>query len=111
MQRQQQEQEEEAAAAAAANTTSPRTKVNVYGDPVVVRPHISPRTKRLTKKHLKGEDFQGNYGQRLYQYGVKDFHNVSQIASTTPSQPRPRARAFLLSFRFSVSLSPCVFLV
>jgi hypothetical protein len=71
--RQQQEQEEQDAAARGAAS---RTKTNVYGDPVQVRPHISPRTKRLSRQHLKSEDFAGNYGQRLYQYGVTDFRKV-----------------------------------
>ena len=71
--RQQQEQEEQDAARTVAAS---RTKTNVYGDPVQVRPHISPRTKRLSRQHLKSEGFAGNYGQRLYQYGVTDFRKV-----------------------------------
>ena len=63
--RQQQEQEEQDAA----EKTASRTKTNVYGDPVQVRPHINPRTKRLSPAS-QGVDFAGNYGQRLYQYGV-----------------------------------------
>ena len=74
--RQQQEQEEQDAAERGAAS---RTKTNVYGDPVQVRPHISPRTKRLSRQHLKGVDFAGNYGQRLYQYGVTDFRKVRLV--------------------------------
>ena len=78
LQRQQEEQEQAEQAAAERAAASGRTQVNVYGDPVELRPHISPRTKRLSRQHLKGEDFAGNYGQRLYQYGVTDFQKVSQ---------------------------------
>lgn len=74
----------EAAARAAAAEPGATVKTNVYGDKVVVRPHISPRTKRLTKQHLNQEEFPGNYGQRLYQYGVSDFHKVRTAASCRP---------------------------
>lgn len=77
-----QQQEDDAAEASAAS----ETKVNVYGDPVHARPHISPRTKRLSQQHLKGEKFAGNYGQRLYQYGVTDFRKVRAHAPAWPSQ-------------------------
>ena len=69
--------------------------VNVYGDRVPVRPHISPRTKRLAREHLKGEQFAGNYGQRLYQYGVTDFRKVRALHCRWRQQPSARVTRLL----------------
>ena len=63
-----------AAEGGAAGSSTPR---NAYGEPVKPRPHISPRTRKLTQNHLTAEQFAGNYGQRLYQYGVTEFHKKS----------------------------------
>ena len=92
--------EASAASAAAAAEGGATVKRNVYGDEVVVRPHISPRTKRLTKQHLKTEEFAGNYGQRLYQYGVTDFHKVRRC--TVPSARAGAFFRFPLTARFSL---------
>jgi hypothetical protein len=82
-----QQQQEQAEREAAQGAPASATVVNVYGDRVPVRPHISPRTKRLAREHLAGEAFAGNYGQRLYQYGVTDFQKVRPLRSRRRQRP------------------------
>ena len=84
-----QQQQEQAEREAAQGAPASATVVNVYGDRVSinVRPHISPRTKRLAREHLAGEAFAGNYGQRLYQYGVTDFQKVRPLRSRRRQRP------------------------
>lgn len=36
---------------------------------------MSPRTKRLASAHLAGGKYGGNYGERLYTFGTREFHD------------------------------------